>query len=94
MKEILENIQMLDETRMEEVSGGNCFGSITYQLYYRGNKLPMDNMVSQICNMYPEAREIFLRIGRPYAPYANMTLNQLCESYGERKIQRLIYENS
>ena len=90
--ENLENKQILDDTLLENVSGGANATSGAYQLYYMGEQLDMTQTVKQFCDDHPGVQQ---KLGIWYIVVCNMTLNKLCETYGGMlDIQGLIDENS
>ena len=85
-------LEIDDEKLLSLVNGGVSGGTSTdYQLYYKGQPLPMDKKVSQLCSDYPELKSA---LGNYYMLVANMTLNALCSTFGQDTVQSLIDQNS
>ena len=81
-------LKLDDEKLLALVSGGAFTGSSdSYQVYYQGNPLPMDQTVAQLCNTYPQIKTA---LSSYYMLVANKTLNELCATFGEEFVQNLI----
>ena len=85
-------LEIDDEKLLSLVNGGSSGANSTgCQLYYKGQPLPMDKKVSQLCSDYPELKDA---LGNYYGWVANMTLNALCSTLGQDTIQSLIDQYS
>ena len=81
-------LKLDDEKLLALVSGGSSTGSSdSYQVYYQGSPLPMDQTVAQLCKTYPQIKTA---LSSYYMLVANKTLNELCAAFGEEFVQNLI----
>ena len=76
---------------MELSSAVGGSDSQTYQLYYKGEPLPMDSTVKELTAKISNLKSM---LGIFFRSVENKTLNQLCESFGQEWIQDLIDKNS
>ena len=93
LKTIAKKLEELTDTELEKITGGTGEEKTSYQLYYMGVALPMNNTLAQLCSTYPQIKDIF---GIYYAIFSSYTLNQLCALATQEVAQGLIdeYEKS
>ena len=82
-------LKLDDEKLLALVTGGasNDSSDSSYQVYYQGNPLPMDQKVSKLCETYPQIKTA---LGNYYLLVAGKTLNELCGTFGVEFVQNLI----
>ena len=97
MKDFEKQLKDIISAKLSDESLNNVVGGVdegdetTYKLTYMGEDLPMDSTLAELSKTYSQLtkyKSMLVMYGMGYL--WNMTLNELCEKFGQEFIQNLI----